>query len=591
MRLTVPLAFALLASLCPAPLLFAEPDTAAAKVVRDQVNGSIFHGGGDDQLQRITGRVRVVDACTIEYADGTQIDLNMVTPGAKQMALVGDEFYPAGREAADYLRRLIGDRAVSSYRYADDRGPWQSFVGDLNLKHAMVIGGWAMADHSSTQAMEVIAREKKRGLWRGRFTRPDLWEEGQRLPGEAEAARTIAAPTIQAQADPAVSENTPLLGVWETIDRHVAMGSLYQPVHGVRKRVGLVRFEQAGDQIRGYAVHADHEAISYQERWKDGYTGLRNVTFEKGRLAFEWDIAEWFPTAGPIVVERKRLENKGTVRIEATLQDEQLVGTWKMFLADGTEVFRGEWEAWRALGVPDESGPVMLIGGRHQDLMADLRRKFFDLAGGKDAKIVIIPTAVATAEEQKTQQELRQPWLDLGPQSVEVLHTRDPKVADDPAFLKPLTEATAVFFTNGHQHRVFDAYRGTRFEKELLKVQTRGGLVGGTGSGAAILGERVPGRPQDNVLTERGFGLFFGLLLEEEASADFLATLSATPGYHGLILEPGAAVVIQGKKVQVLSAGNVEIHPAPTAGVEAKVVTLKPDTEHDLRKLSTGDKP
>jgi hypothetical protein len=42
------------------------------------------------------------------------------------------------------------------------------------------------------------------------------------------------------------------------------------------------------------------------------------------------------------------VENKGTVRMEARLQDNRLVGTWKMFLVDGTEVFRGEWEAVRA---------------------------------------------------------------------------------------------------------------------------------------------------------------------------------------------------------------------------------------------------
>jgi cyanophycinase len=377
----------------------------------------------------------------------------------------------------------------------------------------------------------------------------------------------------------------PVLGTWETLDRHIAMGSLYQPVHGVRKRVGLVRFEQVGDQLRGHAVHADHDAISYQERWKDGFTGFRNVAFDEGRLRFEWDIAEWFPTAGPIAVERKRLENKGTVRVAAVLHDERLAGTWKMYLADGTEVFRGEWEAWRALGVPDESGPVMLIGGRHQDLTAELRRKFFELAGGAKAKIVIIPTAIATAEEPQTQQELRQPWLDLGPQSVEILHTRDPKVADDPAFLKPLTEATAVFFTNGHQHRIFDAYRSTRFENELLNVQSRGGLVGGTGIGATVLGERAPGRPKDIALTERGFGLFFGLLVEEEASAEFLAALTATQAHHGLILEPGADVVIQGKKVQVLGEGKVELHVGPGAGTESRVIRLQPGEEHSLNKL------
>jgi hypothetical protein len=39
--------------------------------------------------------------------------------------------------------------------------------------------------------------------------------------------------------------------------------------------------------------------------------------------------------------------NKGTVRVEAVLPKDRLAGTWKMFLVDGTEVFRGEWEAVR----------------------------------------------------------------------------------------------------------------------------------------------------------------------------------------------------------------------------------------------------
>lgn len=35
------------------------------------------------------------------------------------------------------------------------------------------------------------------------------------------------------------------------------------------------------------------------------------------------------------------------IRVEARLADDRLAGTWKMFLTDGTEVFRGEWEAVR----------------------------------------------------------------------------------------------------------------------------------------------------------------------------------------------------------------------------------------------------
>jgi hypothetical protein len=60
-------------------------------------------------------------------------------------------------------------------------------------------------------------------------------------------------------------------------------------------------------------------------------------------------------------VEVGRVENKGTVRVEARLKDDRRAGTWKMFLADGTEVFRGEWEAVRAKAKEGKSSDLGLV--------------------------------------------------------------------------------------------------------------------------------------------------------------------------------------------------------------------------------------
>jgi|GEM_PF-1258563 Cyanophycinase and related exopeptidases len=376
-----------------------------------------------------------------------------------------------------------------------------------------------------------------------------------------------------------------LVGTWETIDRHIAMGSLYQPVHGVRKREGVVHFRLEGDRLIGWAIHADHQAITHQERWKDGRTDFRKVSFADGRVVFEWDIGQWLPTAGPIAVEQGRQENKGSIRVEASLNGNRLVGTWKMFLADGAEVFRGEWEAVRAKSSPYANGSLMLIGGRHQDLTNELREEFFKLAGGNKAKIVVIPTAVADTETDQTER-FRQPWLDLGAQSVEVLHTRDRKTADDPNFVKPLREATAVFFTNGHRHRIFDAYRETLVEKELQQLQARGGLIGGTGTGAAVLSEVLIKRPEDGALTEPGLGLAPGLLIEDRSDGDgFAEVVAANPGQIGILIEPGAAVVIRDNHMRVMGDGAVTIRLAKGAGQEAKVLPLMKGHDLDLNEL------
>jgi mannose-6-phosphate isomerase-like protein (cupin superfamily) len=159
---------------------------------------------------------------------------------------------------------------------------------------------------------------------------------------------TPPAATETAKTDKPAKRNPPaILGAWEAVDRHIAMGSLYQPVHGVRKRKAKLYFAMEGDQIAGHAIMAGHAAISFQERWKDGRTDFRLVRFSEDQLVFEFDIDQWRREAGPLAVEDQTQKNAGRVRVEARLQGDRLVGTWRMFLANGTEVFRGEWEARR----------------------------------------------------------------------------------------------------------------------------------------------------------------------------------------------------------------------------------------------------
>jgi len=219
-----------------------------------------------------------------------------------------------------------------------------------------------------------------------------------------------------------------------------------------------------------------------------------------------------------------------------------------------------------------EPGPIVLIGGRHQDLPNELRDRFFELAGGDKAKIVVIPTAVADAE-LKNPDKVLSPWRELEPLSVKVLHTRDRTTADDPEFVKPLTEATAVFLTNGHPDRIFDAYRGTLVEKELKRLHARGGLVGGTGTGMAVLGDFVIWHKEPGF--EPALGLLTGFLLGDPDKEGLAATVAAQPAHVGLGIEPGTAVVIRGKEMRVLGNGTVNVYLAKGANQEARTDAFK----------------
>ena len=109
--------------------------------------------------------------------------MGRAVPELDQQGMIDGKLYPCGKEAAQFVRNLIGDRTVVCI-LIDDKTVLSAYVEDTNIEHAMVINGWALAEHSLLHGAEIIARENKRGLWRGQFVKPDEWRAGKRLPGE-----------------------------------------------------------------------------------------------------------------------------------------------------------------------------------------------------------------------------------------------------------------------------------------------------------------------------------------------------------------------------------------------------------------------
>jgi cyanophycinase len=164
-------------------------------------------------------------------------------------------------------------------------------------------------------------------------------------------------------------------------------------------------------------------------------------------------------------------------------------------------------------------------------------------------------------------------------------HTRDRKQADDPEFVKPLAAATAVFITNGHRDRIFDAYRGTLVEKELHKLHARGGTIAGTGTGAAVLGEWVIDRTSEKRLTEPGLNLLQGMLVEDRDDTErFAAAIASHRPLLGLMVEPDTAALIRGDNLRVVGEKTISVQLATDAKEKARSQTLKAGEEIDLAK-------
>ena len=164
---------------------------------------------------------------------------------------------------------------------------------------------------------------------------------------------------------------------------------------------------------------------------------------------------------------------------------------------------------------PPEVVPGVLVivgGGKMPD---EARKEFVKLAGGEDAKLIVVPTASAAADEPKDAEAFTKPWTDAGVKSVTLFHTRDRKLADDAEFVKPLTTATAVWFSGGDQSKVTAAYAGTKAEAEFKKVLARGGVVGGTSAGAALMSDLMIAGGTDTATTATGLGFLPGVVVDQ----------------------------------------------------------------------------
>src|SRR5262249_46001763 len=164
--------------------------------------------------------------------------------------------------------------------------------------------------------------------------------------------------------------------------------------------------------------------------------------------------------------------------------------------------------------------------------------EFLKLAGGAKARLVIIPTASETAEQKDADYYLES-WKKRGAEAASVLHTPSREKANDPPFVSPGAEATGVWLGGGDQRKLVAAYRGTAVEAELHKLLGRGGVVGGTSAGAAVMsgpmitGGNVPAR------LSQGFGFLPGGVVDQHflrrnRAHRLLRVLHQNPGWFRL---------------------------------------------------------
>ncbi len=230
------------------------------------------------------------------------------------------------------------------------------------------------------------------------------------------------------------------------------------------------------------------------------------------------------------------------------------------------------------------AGNLVICGGG--DLPGEVHSAFFQLAGGKQARIVVIPTASESADEPPSESFL-EPWKSLGAAQIERLHSRDPNVANDEAFSAPLRAATAVWIGGGDQVRLAEAYLGTAVERELAALLARGGTIGGTSAGAAIMSQVMiaGGNPRPEMAT--GFDLLPGAIVDQHFLARNRATrlwqaLDWNRKYFGVGIDEGTALVVQDRTMTVVGDSIVTFCWNPSSTRPSRTETLRAGQQLDL---------
>lgn len=217
-----------------------------------------------------------------------------------------------------------------------------------------------------------------------------------------------------------------------------------------------------------------------------------------------------------------------------------------------------------------ENGYLVIVGGNLTD--SAIYKKFLELAGGLDASIVIIPTAGSDENlyDNEGLEKIKERFRDHRFHNFTLLHTRDPGEANSAAFVKPIREASGVWFTGGRQWRLADAYLGTRTHDELFKLLERGGVIGGSSAGASIQASyMVRGDSKTNVVMmgdhEEGFGFITDCAIDQHLLAlnrqfDILEITRAHPHLLGIGLDENTAIVVHNDEFEVIGQSFVAVY-------------------------------
>ncbi|GAB4038462.1 cyanophycinase [Spirosoma jeollabukense] len=248
--------------------------------------------------------------------------------------------------------------------------------------------------------------------------------------------------------------------------------------------------------------------------------------------------------------------------------------------------------------VGPEKGALIIVGGGAMG--PELWGRFVELAGGPaNANIIIIPTAGEDSSASSAPRE-KEKLVSLGVKNITILHTRDPKVANQESFVAPIRKATGIWFVGGRHWRLADSYLNTLAHKEFNAVLSRGGVIGGTSAGATIQGSfMVRGDTKGNSIMvgdhTQGLDFIHNVTIDQHflrrnRQFDLIDVIKSRPELLGIAIDESTAIVVQQNTFEVIGNSYVAIYEAGQIANNAKYPSGQNSTGGPFYFLGKGQK-
>lgn len=218
-----------------------------------------------------------------------------------------------------------------------------------------------------------------------------------------------------------------------------------------------------------------------------------------------------------------------------------------------------------------EAGSLLIIGG-HEDKRGEclILRRFIDMAGGRDSRIVIVATA--TDQPRLVGNEYRDLFSALGADAVAVMAVNDRETANQREQVDRIKQATGIFFTGGDQLRITSILGGSAVEAAIRIALAQGAVIGGTSAGAAIMSETmiVAGNSNDTpkksaLIMAQGMGFLSEGVVDQHFAQRgrinrLLEAVAQNPHVLGIGIDEDTALIVgPGRMCEVIGSQTVTI--------------------------------